>query len=120
MRQTKFTDSDGRMWARLIPDNAPESHAEMGVPLGPPSLVSLGYPSEVEIRLHNQLYQRGILVARDAADVMKIQAAVMAALKIDALAIQQLYLSPVIDTPSNGVVSSAQRTGARPTGKVVT
>ena len=66
MRQVTHTDDKGRIQVVLIPDDAPDSHATLGIPVGPPSLKALGLPEEIETRLHNQLVARRILTAADA------------------------------------------------------
>lgn len=92
MKQVTYTDKDGRRYERLIPDDAPLSHAKMGVPLGPPCLDALGLSSEIQTRLHNQLHARGILTARDAEQRLnEVSAALMAALKVDAVHILDIY-----------------------------
>lgn len=101
LREARWTDRDGRQWRTLIPTDAPESEAELGVPDGPPSLAALQLPIEIEVRLHNELYARRIFYYRDArrrpAEVM---AALQAALKLDAHHIIDLYGREAIDGPS--------------------
>lgn len=65
MRQVKHTDDKGRIQVVLIPDDAPDSHATLGIPVGPPSLAALGLPEEIETRLHNQLVARNLLTVAD-------------------------------------------------------
>lgn len=84
MRQVTYTDDKGRIHVVLIPDNAPDSHATLGIPVGPPSLAALGLPKEIEVRLHNQLAARRILTATDARKRrMDIFAAWQKALAVD-------------------------------------
>lgn len=84
LRAVEWRDEDGRRWARGLPPQAPDSDARWGIPLGPPSLKALGLPAEVEIRLHNELYVRGLLTERDVRRrTHDIQAALMAALGVD-------------------------------------
>jgi hypothetical protein len=66
MRRSTYTDNAGRIHVVLLPDDAPDSHATLGIPVGPPSLAALGLPEELEIRLHNQLVARNVLTAADA------------------------------------------------------
>lgn len=66
MRETSFTDERGRRWAVLLPEGLPEIDASLGLPLGPPSLEGLGLPPEIEVRLHNELFNRRIFTERDA------------------------------------------------------
>lgn len=65
MRRLVHNDG-GRKTLVEIPDGKPDSHARYGVVIGPPDLSALGLPSEIEIRLHNELFARGILTHRDA------------------------------------------------------
>lgn len=92
MKQASYTDEAGRQISVWLPDTAPESHGPMGVRIGPPDLSPLGLPLETEVRLHNELHARGLLTASQAAiGLDQIRAALMAALKVDALAIAALY-----------------------------
>lgn len=67
-------DAYGRYWATLIPDDAPDEAAPMGLPLGPVSLEDLKLPFEMEVRIHNELFRRRIFtyadVQRGGADRM--------------------------------------------------
>lgn len=93
MREVTFTDPQGRHWARLVPEGAPDSDAEHGGTVGPVSLAPLGLPLGFEVPLHNELHARRIFTARDArkrrAD---IELAIRSALKLDTGAIVDLYL----------------------------
>ncbi len=92
LRQVTFVDARGRKWARLLPPHAPDNDAEWGVPVGPPPLTSLGLPGEVEVVLHNQLFERGILTERDAKRRrLEIDSALRAALRVDVGRIFDLY-----------------------------
>ena len=66
MRKVSYTDRAGRQWATLLPDGIPDSDASTGLPLGPPSLEDLGLPKDIEVRLHNLLFERGIFTFKDA------------------------------------------------------
>lgn len=92
LRHVTWTDPEGRKFKRLLPSNAPDSDAEWGIPLGPPSLKGLGLPAEIEIRLHNELFARGLYTEasiRRRNDA--IVAALQAAFKIDAGRIAEVY-----------------------------
>lgn len=92
MKYVTYTDPQGRNWRRRLPDYAGEFQAEVGVPDGPPSLEDLGLPEEIEIALHNQLFYRGIFTKREAVrQRSEIVNALMAALKLDAQRIVDLY-----------------------------
>lgn len=91
-KRGSYTDGDGRHWAVMLPDDAVVGSESMGLPLGPPSLESLGLPLEVEVRLHNQLFERGLLTERDVkARRLHVFGAVQAAFKVDVERIVQLY-----------------------------
>ena len=93
MRQSSYTDGEGRRRAVWLPDGVPESDASMGLPLGPPDLRSLGLPIEAETRLHNQLFDRGLLRARDVLKRrQEVFAALQAAFRVDTERIVTLYL----------------------------
>lgn len=92
MKIVEYKAPDGRYYRRGIPDGAPPEEASVGVPLGPPDLDGLDLPHDVNIRLHNELYNRGIYTADDArrrrADV---QVAIRAALKLSTSRILAIY-----------------------------
>lgn len=94
MRETWYTDSKGRKIAVQLPDGAPDSDAMLGIRIGPPSLESLDLPEAVEVRLHNQLYARGIHTYAEALRRRRdIQSALMAALRVDTEMVVQAYNS---------------------------
>lgn len=88
MKRLTYTDGDGRKFLVLMPDNMPESQISKGVRLGPPDLSFLHLPIDVEIRLNNQLFARGII---ETPNLAEINNALHAALKVDAQAIAALY-----------------------------
>ena len=92
MREVTYVDADGRKFVRLIPQDAPDTHAQYGVNVGPPSLAPLNLPKELEVRLNNQLYDRRILTAKDALRGKdQIFAALQAAFRVDIATISNLY-----------------------------
>jgi hypothetical protein len=77
----------------LLPEKALDTEAPNGVPVGPPNLEVLDLPKEIEIRLNNELYNRGIITAQDAVKRRpEILGALMAALKVDAGQIVDVYI----------------------------
>lgn len=92
MRESEYIDSEGRKWCVGLPDDAPDSHAPMGVRIGPPSLESLGLPKDIEVRLHNELYNRRLFsladVERRRQDVL---GAIMAIFRLDTQKVIELY-----------------------------
>ena len=80
MRTVEWTDDQGYMRRRSIPDSDPDEFAMMGIPDEPPNLDDLDW---VEIRrdLHNQLMARKIYTWKDVARAqVGVTAAVRAAL----------------------------------------
>lgn len=92
LRRTTYTDEEGRIRAVLLPEGELNINAHMGIPVGPPSLVTLGLPLDVEVRLNNELFYRGILTAQDATRRRpEIVAAIQSAFKVDAEKVVVLY-----------------------------
>jgi hypothetical protein len=92
-RMVRVTDDYGRVTRVLIPEGAPDSDADHGLVLGPPDLTSLGYPLDIEVRLHNGLEGRGIITAQDAiARPDEIQRAIQSAFKASAQQVQTVFL----------------------------
>lgn len=92
MRVVDYQDRAGRKFKVQLPDDAPDSHARYGIPVGPPDLSSLGLPRETEVRLNNQLYNRGILTKKEARrGRQEIFAALQAAFGVDTGRIIDLY-----------------------------
>lgn len=91
-RRASYTDDIGRRWAVDLPDGTPDSDAKMGIPVGPPSLESLGLPEEIEVRLHNQLFERHLLTERDAKrNLPAVFGALQAALRVDTGRVVAVY-----------------------------
>ena len=92
MRQATYTDSEGRRWAVLLPDDAPDSQAVHGVVIGPPSLEVLRLPLQVEVTLHNELFARDLLTKGDVARKQdSVLGAIQYALKVSLQDILLLY-----------------------------
>lgn len=99
MRKTQYKDILGRWHAVLIPDDAPESHASMGIHLGPPDLEPLGLPETITTRLNNQLFWRGLLTFKEVRTRrQEVINALQAALSVDVTSIVNLYM----ESESNG------------------
>lgn len=93
LKRASWTDSDGRNKVVLIPEDSDQ--AEMGIPVGPPSLAELGLPLDIEVRLNNELVNRGILTAVDALkNRAEISLAIQSVLKVDTDRIVQAYVGP--------------------------
>ena len=91
-RAVTHTDAEGRMSKVLIPDKAPDSNARYGIPVGPPDLSLLKLPKDTEVRLHNELFNRGILTYADAKKKRNdVVAALQRVLAVDADAIVNAF-----------------------------
>lgn len=66
MRRVQRTDGAGRLQFVLIPATEPDSAAERGALMGPPSLARLDLPLTLEVALNNELFNRGIITEADA------------------------------------------------------
>lgn len=98
MREASYQDIHGRWYAVLLPDDVPDEEAYRGLPIGPPPLEALGLPFEIEVRLHNELYNRRIFTERDARSrAHEISAAIASACRLDAMTVQALFSAPSID-----------------------
>lgn len=92
LRRVTWQDDEGRQYVTLIPEDAPDSDASIGVPVGPPSLSPLGLPKDIEIQLHNELFHRGLITATDVKRRQQdVISALQSALKVAAQEIILLY-----------------------------
>lgn len=83
---------NNKQYRVLVPDDAPEGLWPAGIIIGPPDLSKLGLPPMIETRLHNELYNRGLIELRDIRKRMaELQAALQAALKVDVNTIMEAY-----------------------------
>ncbi len=86
-----YEDDTGRKWAVWLPSDDMDDPT-MGIPLGPPDFSALDLPEETAIRLHNQLFSRGILTKQDLKGKHKeVFAAIQAAFKVDVARVTGLY-----------------------------
>lgn len=93
LERVTYTDEKGRKKYVLLPEGASKEEAEIGVPVGPPSLEELNLPEEIEVRLNNELYNRNIVTLSDALkDRAGIVSALQAVFKIDAGRIIDVFL----------------------------
>lgn len=92
MRIVTWTDDEGRRWRRGLPDDAPDSAAQYGAPMGPPPLDRLNLPLALEVRLHNELHDRGVFYeSHTRGGLPAIRAALDAALRLDVHEIAACY-----------------------------
>jgi hypothetical protein len=92
LKKISFKDEYGRHKVVLLPEEESEENAAIGVPVGPPDLSELGLPAEMEIRLNNELFYRGILTPQDALKKRpEVSAAIQSVLKLDTERIVTIY-----------------------------
>lgn len=93
LRRVSYVDLDGRKRVSLLPHGVGDEEAESGIPIGPPRLEELELPKDIEVRLNNELYHRGIITPQDAVRGRgEIVAALNAVFKIDANRIIEVYV----------------------------
>lgn len=91
-QQVDYIDKSGRKYKSLIPVGAPIGHASMGVLSGPPDLTSLGLTDDMTMRLHNELYARGLVdYSSVRSNLREVVSAIMHAFGVDAQRIVALY-----------------------------
>lgn len=95
MHRLNYEDPHGYWWVMELPDNVagntPEEVAR-GIVVGPPDLMDLDLPLEVEHRLNIALYSRGLITKEDMqARPNEILAALQSALQVDAARVMQCY-----------------------------
>lgn len=92
MREAVKEDEKGRKWLVLIPDTAPDSEAQMGIVVGPPSLDSLRLPEHIAIKLHNGLFDRGLFREQDVKQRrQEVVSALLHAIGADVRRVVNLY-----------------------------
>ena len=123
MREASYEDEQGRMFKVLLPDGVPDSDAAMGLPIGPPSLETLFDPNrigtfeELEVNLHNQLFRRNLLTAKDVKlRRSEVLAALISTFKVGVRDIVNLYLPPP-EQPAPKPKKEAKPPARRQTGK---
>ncbi len=98
MHEVAWTDDEGRIWAKLIPDTERVQNADRGITIGPidvtPLAVENEWPRAFAIRLHNELYHRRVFNSVDSRELRArahdVVAAIQRAAKVDALKIINL------------------------------
>ena len=93
LKRASWTDPEGRKKVVLIPEESDQP--EMGIPVGPPPLTDLDLPLELEVRLNNELVNRGIITPVEALrNRAEISLAIQSALKLSVDRIIQMYTGP--------------------------
>ena len=96
MKNVRHTDTTGRIWVTSIPDDAPDRHASMGVPVGPPDISGLELPEPLAVRLHNALVERDILTWRQfRRNRQAVLGALKWALRADIQGLEAIYRAEV-------------------------
>lgn len=81
-----------KKYKAVVPDGSDPSNWQYGVIVGPPDLSGLNLPYDIEVRLHNELYVRGLIKSVDVRrNMQSVTGALMAALGVDAQRIAQIY-----------------------------
>jgi hypothetical protein len=74
----------------MVPEE--ESDASLGIVMGPPDTLSMGLPENLDIILHNELFNRSLFTWQDVKQrPQEILAALQSVLKIDSGKIMSLY-----------------------------
>jgi hypothetical protein len=94
MRSVDYTDDRGRNFRVMLPDDAPDDEAPMGIPIGPPDVVDhLGLPEPLATRLHNLLHERGLFDVRTLRKRGNVlQGVWQTALRVDVNRLHQAFL----------------------------
>lgn len=91
-REVTYKDALGRLSKVQIPSNAPDSDARYGIPIGPPDISSLNLSPDVEVKLNNELFHRGLFTEKDVSSRrMDVLAALQRALAVDVGKLIDLY-----------------------------
>lgn len=91
--RTVYLDDTGRQWAVLVPPGR-EDDAALGVVIGPPDVrdVLPDLPEGLAVRLHNELFVRGLLTERDLRGrAAELGAALQSSLRVDVVALLNAY-----------------------------
>lgn len=85
-------EREGRKYKVQVPENAAESTWQYGIVIGPPDMTSLGLPASVTTKLHNELFNRGIITSKDVRKKSnEVFGALQAAFSVDTSRIVELY-----------------------------
>lgn len=91
-RVVVWVDSEGRKFNSIIPAGARDAEAIKGVKFGPPPLNALNLPRDVSVRLHNELFDRGLFTYEQVRrNLGQVISAIQQALRVDAQTVATLY-----------------------------
>ncbi len=89
--EVEYVDDDGFKWRVLIPEDD-KAHPERGIPVGPPDFAFLELSDEIHKRLHNGMYDRGLIRASDIRGRgREVFGAVQAAYRVDVARVTEAY-----------------------------
>ena len=93
MKTITHTDEKGRKYRVRIPDDAGDDQSHLGIRLGPPDNIDeLGLPEEISTRLHNRLFDMGLMTLKDVQrNPTFLFGALQSALQTDVQQLQELY-----------------------------
>lgn len=92
MKLVDYTDESGFKFKMQVPDDAAEDTYKFGTPYGPPDISELGLPPQLQLRLHNQLFDRDLFTLKDVQrQRVNVMGAWQAALTTDVESIVQIY-----------------------------
>lgn len=90
MLDVTYVDSKKRKFRVTLPDG--EINPEHGLFIGPPFLDDLDLPEDVQIKLHNELFERGIITLQDAIkNRTAVEQAIRVALRLSVEKILGVY-----------------------------
>lgn len=91
----------GKKYKALVPDNDPPELWQYGIIVGPPDLSSLDLPPSIEVRLHNELYVRGLITKNDIKLRLRdLGLAIQFALGLDVQTLAALYEPQQVAAPN--------------------
>lgn len=91
-RVVVWVDDMGRKYNSIIPAGATDGEAVRGVKYGPPPLDVLGLPTDVSVRLHNELFARGLFTYEQVRHSLnEVLGAIQQAFRVDAQIVSALY-----------------------------
>lgn len=89
--ETGEVTENGRKYLAHI---SPDEQAGAYIVIGPPNVVDeLGLPEPFATRLHNILYERGIMTAKEATRPNVVQGALQEAYQVDAQKLVEAYFN---------------------------
>jgi hypothetical protein len=87
-----WISGDGRKYNSIIPIGAKDADASKGVKYGPPDLDVLGLPTDVRVRLHNELFARGLFTYEQVRrNLNEVIGAIQQAVRLDAQLVSEAY-----------------------------